>query len=73
MIPRSFDELHQLFGNKYLLCKVIATRSNELLANEAFVEWLKKENLDLFEYIIQEYEGGKLKVHADLDGGGNKS
>tara|TARA_Y100000031_G_scaffold141943_1_gene171014 strand:+ start:302 stop:505 length:204 start_codon:yes stop_codon:yes gene_type:complete len=65
MQKHSFDDLHDLFKNKFLLCKVISERGSELLSNEAFLEWLKKEDLDLFEYIVEEYKDGKIKVHTD--------
>jgi hypothetical protein len=44
---------------------VISERGSELLSNEAFLEWLKKEDLDLFEYIVEEYKDGKIKVLID--------
>lgn len=60
----SFDELHKLFENKYLMCRVLSERGNELLSNEAFIEWLKKEKRDLFEYVVDEYKNGKIIVHS---------
>lgn len=58
----SFDELHTLFGNKFMLCKVLAERGNELLSNEAFLMWLKRAKRDLFEYVVEEFKNGKIKL-----------
>ncbi len=65
MEKHSFDEVHSLFGNKFLVCRVIAARANELLSNEAFMEWYKSKNFDLYEYIINEFQQGKIKLTSE--------
>jgi len=44
-----------------MLCKVLAERGNELLSNEAFLMWLKREKRDLFEYVVEEFKNGKIR------------
>lgn len=65
MHNNSFDDLHTLFGNKFLICRVIAARANELLSNEAFMEWYKSKDFDLYEYIVNEFQQGKIKITSD--------
>ena len=66
MVTRpSIDELTEIAGNKYVLCRAISIREKEL--NIMQMEDELASNIKTISYAAQELKDGKIKIVKDED------
>ena len=61
----SIDELTQIAGNKYILCRAISKRAKELNIQQTEDELAT--NVKTISYAAQELHDGKIKIVNDID------